>query len=103
MVESYPSSLSKYRKRNSETHTHTEREREREREVSPCNEAVPDCQLLTSADPTVRHIAETGLQAELVSKRKNFCPTVIVQQTLQEDPGHTRKSLSAAAKQACEE
>ena len=54
--------------------------------------------MLTSADPTVRYIAEVGLQAELESNRKKFQPTVVVQQTLQEDPGHTRKTLSVAAK-----
>ena len=52
-------------------------------------QVIRQCQLLTSADPTVRHIAEKGLQTELV-----------VQQTLQEDPGHTRRTLSTAATQA---
>ena len=56
-------------------------------------------QLLTSSNPTVRHIAEVGLQADLESNRKKFRPTVVVQQSLQEDPEHTRKTLSAAAKQ----
>ena len=31
-------------------------------------QVMRQCQLVTSADPTVRHITEAGLQAELVSK-----------------------------------
>jgi len=33
------------------------------------------CQLLTSADPMVRLIAEENLKSEMASKRKKFCPS----------------------------
>ena len=54
-------------------------------------------QLFTSADPTVRQIAELGLQSELGQMRKKFQPAMTVQQTMHEDPGRTRKGLLTAA------
>ena len=56
------------------------------------------CQLLTSADACVRHLAEKHLQNEDRQSRKSFKPAVIVRDTLADDPGHNRKALSLAAK-----
>ena len=56
------------------------------------------CQLLTSADPTVRRIAEKNLLSELSAKRRKFLPAVVVQQVMQTDPGLSRTALVAAAK-----
>ena len=55
-------------------------------------------QILTSADPCVRRIAENGLQSETSSERKKFQPAVMLQQTMQEDPSQSRKALATAAK-----
>jgi len=56
------------------------------------------CQLLTSADPTVRRIAEKNLLSELSAKRRKFLPAVVVQQVMQTDPDRSRPALVAAAK-----
>jgi len=56
------------------------------------------CQLLTSADPTVRRIAEEDLKCELTMRRKKFLPAVVARQALVEDPGRSRAALLAAAK-----
>ena len=55
------------------------------------------CQLLTSADACVRHLAEKHLQNEDRLFRKSFKPAVIVRDTLADDPGRNRKALSLAA------
>jgi hypothetical protein len=60
-------------------------------------------QLLTSADPCVRHLAEKNLQHELKLTRKSFKASVIVRDTLQEDPGRNRRSLATAAKRATQQ
>ena len=51
------------------------------------------CQLLTSADPTVRFIAEENLKLEMASKRKKFRPTMVVQEAMKDDPSWTRRAL----------
>ena len=51
------------------------------------------CQLLTSADPTERFIAEENLKLEMASKRKKFRPAMVVQEAMKNDPSHTRKAL----------
>ena len=56
------------------------------------------CQLLTSADPTVRRIAEKNLLSELSAKRRKFLPAVVIQQVMQTDPGLSRTALVAVAK-----
>ena len=56
------------------------------------------CQLLTSPDPCVRHIAEKQLQAETCRTRKKFKPAVVVRDAMVEDPGASRKALLSAAK-----
>ena len=56
------------------------------------------CQLLTSADACVRHLAEKHLQNEDRPSRKSFKPVVIVCDTLADYPGRNRKALSLAAK-----
>ena len=55
-------------------------------------------QILTSADPCVRRIAEKGLQSEISAERKKFRSEFMVQQTMQEDPSRSRMALAAAAK-----
>ena len=56
------------------------------------------CQLLTSADPCVRRIAEQGLQSEITAQWKKIRPAIVVRDTMQEDPSHSRKALLTAAK-----
>jgi len=56
------------------------------------------CQLLTSVDACVRHLAEKHLQNEDRLSRKSFKPAVIVRDALADDPGRNRKALSLAAK-----
>ena len=56
------------------------------------------CQLLTSADSCVRHIAEHHLKEEDQRLRKKFKPVVFVRDVMAEDPGRPRKSLCEAAK-----
>ena len=56
------------------------------------------CQILTSADPCVRRIAEKGLQAEASAQRMKFRPAVVARDTMQEDPSCSRRALVAAAK-----
>ena len=56
------------------------------------------CQLLTSADACVRHLAEKHLQNEDSLSRKSFKPAVIVRDALADDPGRNRKALSLAVK-----
>ena len=56
------------------------------------------CQLLTSSDATVRHIAEKNLQTETKQVRKSFKPAVQVQESMKDDPGTTRKALRAMVK-----
>ncbi len=51
-----------------------------------------------SSDPSVRRIAEIGLQAEVVAQRKKFHPAVVTRDTLQQDPSMSRKALMKAAK-----
>ena len=55
------------------------------------------CQLLTSADPTVRFIAEENLKSEMASKRKKFRPTMVVQEAMKDDPSRTRRALQIAS------
>lgn len=55
-------------------------------------------QLLTSADPCVRRVAEDSLRTEEKSQRAVFLPTVMVRGTMQEDPSCTRKALTKAVK-----
>ena len=61
-------------------------------------QASRQCQLLTSPDPCVRHIAEKQLQAETCLTRKKFKPAVVVRDAMVEDPGTSRKALLSAAK-----
>ena len=56
------------------------------------------CQLLTSADPCVRRIAEKAFQSEITAQRKKFRPAIVVRDTMQEDPSRSRKALLTAAK-----
>ena len=56
------------------------------------------CQLLTSTDPCVRHLAEKHLQKEDQLTRKIFKPAVVVRDALAEDPSRGRKALAAAAR-----
>ena len=61
------------------------------------------CQILTLADPCVWRIcrkwfSENGLQSEIIVEWKKFCPAVMVQQTMQEDPSRSRMALAAAVK-----
>ena len=51
------------------------------------------CQPLTSADPTVRFIAEENLKSEMTSKRNKFCPAMVVQEAMKDDPSQTRRAL----------
>ena len=55
-------------------------------------------QLLTSADSTVRRIAEKNLQDEVAVRRKKFCPAVIVHDTLKQDHGMSRRTLKMVAR-----
>ena len=55
-------------------------------------------QLLLSADPCVRRIAEDNLILETASQRKKFCPAKIVSNALQMDPSQSRKAMTVAAK-----
>jgi len=59
--------------------------------------------LLTSTDSTVRRLAESGLKAEASMQRKKFLPATIVRDTLQHDPGMSRRTLKVAAKRAIAE
>ena len=56
------------------------------------------CQLLTSKDATVRHLAEKNLETKIKSIRKIFKPSTEVQQTMVEDPSQSRKALLKAVK-----
>ena len=56
------------------------------------------CQLLTSKDATVRHLAEKNLETEIKSIRKIFKPSIEVQQTMVEDLSQSRKALLKAVK-----
>ena len=56
------------------------------------------CQLLTSNDATVRHLAEKNLETESKSIRKIFKPSIEVKQTMVEDPSQRRKALLKAVK-----
>jgi hypothetical protein len=56
------------------------------------------CQLLTSPDPCVRHLAERHLKDEKLLQRKKFKPAVMVRDVMAEDPGCTRKGLTQAVK-----
>ena len=49
--------------------------------------------LMTSRDPMVRHLATQETQAEVVSRRQVFKPFHQVVQTMQKDPGATRKQI----------
>ena len=48
---------------------------------------------LTSADPTVRLIAEENLKSEMASKRKKFCPAMVVQEAMKDDSSRTRRAF----------
>ena len=56
------------------------------------------CQLLTSKDTTVRHLAEKNLETEIKFIRKIFKLSIEVQQTMVEDPSQSRKALLKAVK-----
>ena len=58
-----------------------------------CLQVSRQHQLLTSADPTVRFIAEENLKSEMASKRKKFHPAMVVQEAMTDDPSRTRKAL----------
>ena len=55
-------------------------------------------QLLTSADPCVRKIAEDSLIHQLNAQRQKFSPAVVVRDVMVEDPSRTRRRLVAAVK-----
>ena len=60
-------------------------------------EVSRQCQLITSADPTVRLIAEENLKSEIASKRKKFCPATVVQEAMMDEPSRTRRALQIAS------
>ena len=62
-----------------------------------CLQVSRQCQLLTSADPTVRFIAEENLKLEMASKRKKFRPAMVVQEVMKDDPSQTRRALRIAS------
>ena len=61
-------------------------------------QASRQCQLLTCSDPCVRHLAERHLQNEARCIRKAFRPAIEVQETMKEDPGANRKTLTKRVK-----
>ena len=62
-----------------------------------CLQVSRQCQLLTSADPTVRLIAEENLKSEMASKRKKFCPAMVVQEAMKDDSSRTRRAFQIAS------
>ena len=61
-------------------------------------QVLRQCQLLTSADACVQHLAEKHLQNEDRLSRKSFKQAVIVHDALADDPGRNRKALSLGPK-----
>ena len=60
-------------------------------------QVTKQCQLLTSSDPTVRHLAEKKLESEMALLGRNK-PALVVQQVMAEDPSSNRRALSMAAR-----
>ena len=58
-----------------------------------CLQVSRQCQLLTCADPTVRLIVEENLKSEMASKRKKFCPAMVVQEAMKDDSSRTRRAF----------
>ena len=67
--------------------------------ISTLYRSSKQCQLLTSNDSTVRHMAEKNLESEMAFIiRKKFKSAVEVQQVMPEDPSLNRRALSMAAR-----
>ena len=45
----------------------------------------------------VRYIAEENLKSEMASKRKKFCPAMVVQKAMKDDPSRSRRVLRIAS------
>ena len=44
----------------------------------------------------MRLIAEENFKSEMASKRKKFCPAMVVQETMKDNPSRTRRALQIA-------